>query len=156
MSHFRQVLASLVAGLLFGAGLALSGMINPDRVLAFLDVFGYWNPALAFVLFGAVSVSASSYWIAGRRARPLFAPAFDIPRNSHIDARLVGGSAIFGVGWGLAGFCPGPALASLALGLPGSFVFVATMLLGMVLARIVPGASARRDLKTEVGYGHPA
>ena len=90
------------------------------------------------------------------RARPLFAPAFDIPRNSRIDARLVGGAAIFGVGWGLAGFCPGPALASLSLGLPGSFVFVATMLLGMVLARIVPGASARRDLKTEVGYGHPA
>ena len=156
MSNFRQIFASLVAGLLFGVGLAMSGMINPDRVLGFLDVFGYWNPALAFVLFGAVMVSAASYWIAGRRARPLFAPTFDIPRKSNIDARLVGGAAIFGIGWELAGFCPGPALASLSLGLPGPFVFVATMLLGMVLARIVPGASAKRDLKTEVGYGHPA
>lgn len=156
MSNFKQIFASLVAGLLFGAGLALSGMINPDRVLSFLDVSGHWNPALAFVLFGAVSVSAASYWIAGRRVRPLFAPTFDVPRNSRIDARLVGGAAIFGVGWGLSGFCPGPALASLSLGIPGSFVFVATMLLGMVLARIVPGASAKRDLKTEVSYGHPA
>lgn len=156
MKPLKQVLASLVAGILFGGGLALSGMINPDRVLSFLDIAGHWNPALAFVLFGAVSVSAVSYWVAGRRARPLFASNFDIPQSDRFDARLVCGAALFGIGWGLAGFCPGPALASLSLGIPSSFVFVATMLVGMLLARIVPGPSAKRDLQTEVGHGHPA
>jgi hypothetical protein len=156
MTGLKPTLASLVAGILFGVGLALSGMINPDRVLGFLDIAGRWNPALAFVLFGAVSVSAVSYWFAGRRVRPVFAANFDLPQNNQIDARLVGGAALFGIGWGLAGFCPGPALASLSLGIPGSFVFVATMLLGMLLARIVPGASATRGLRAEVGHGHPA
>jgi uncharacterized membrane protein YedE/YeeE len=134
-------LAALVAGLLFGLGLAISGMMDPARVIGFLDVAGRWNPSLAFVLAGAVLVSAAGYALVRRLSHPLFAPKFEIPRRTDIDARLVGGAALFGIGWGLSGFCPGPALASLALGLPASLVFVAAMALGMALARLLPRLS---------------
>lgn len=135
-----RTLSALLAGLLFGVGLAMSGMLNPVRVLGFLDVAGAWDPTLAFVLGGAVAVSAAGYQIARRRQRPAFAARFDIPTGRRIDGRLLSGAAIFGVGWGLAGFCPGPALASLSLGLVKSFGFVAAMLLGMALH----GAATRR------------
>jgi uncharacterized membrane protein YedE/YeeE len=123
----------LAAGTLFGFGLALSGMLDPVRVQGFLDVFGVWDPSLAFVLGGAVTVAmAGMAWIR-RMPRPLLADRFHWPMNSRIDAPLVVGSAIFGLGWGLGGFCPGPALASLSLGLTPALVFVAFMLAGMVV-----------------------
>jgi uncharacterized membrane protein YedE/YeeE len=130
------MLAALVAGVLFGAGLSLSGMLDPARVLGFLDVAGAWDPSLAFVLGGAVGVSAIGYAVSRRMARPLLATRFDIPDKHRIDVPLLAGGALFGIGWGLAGFCPGPALASLSLGVPRSFVFVGAMLAGMALYRV--------------------
>ncbi|ACA14883.1 protein of unknown function DUF395 YeeE/YedE [Methylobacterium sp. 4-46] len=131
-----RLLAALASGLLFGVGLALSGMMNPRKVLGFLDLAGAWDPSLAFVLAGAVGVSALGYALKARMAAPLLAPRFEVPANRRVDARLLGGAVLFGVGWGLAGFCPGPALAGLALGLPSVAVFVAAMLAGMLLHRL--------------------
>ena len=125
--------AALVAGLLFGAGLALSGMLDPVRVLGFLDVAGAWDPSLAFVLGGAVTVSAVGAFMARRTKTPVLARSFDIPTGRRIDARLVLGSALFGIGWGLAGFCPGPAVAALSLLMPKALAFVAAMVAGMWL-----------------------
>jgi uncharacterized membrane protein YedE/YeeE len=128
-------LAGLVAGLVFGLGLALSGMLNPARVLGFLDVAGRWDPSLAFVLAGAVAVSMAGVATARRLAHPALARRFQWPAPARIDGRLLGGAAIFGIGWGLAGFCPGPAIASLTLGYGKSVLFVAAMLAGMALYR---------------------
>lgn len=130
-----RVLGGLLAGLLFGAGIALSGMINPAKVAAFLDVAGAWDPSLAFVMLGAVAVTAVGYRLAFRRARPLFAAGFTLPTRSELDFQLLAGAAIFGVGWGLGGYCPGPALAGLAFGAPETLGFVAGMVAGMILAR---------------------
>lgn len=138
-----KFISALCAGVLFGVGLAMSGMLDPVRVQGFLDVAGTWDPSLMFVLGGAVIVSAAGYLMSRRMTRPLFAPAFDIPANRKIDGRLLGGSALFGIGWGLAGFCPGPALAALSLGIAKSFIFAAAMLLGMWLHQIAT-ASANR------------
>lgn len=129
--------AALLAGLAFGTGLALSGMLDPARVLGFLDVTGAWDPSLAFVLGGAVGVSAVGQILSRTMAQPLLAKRFDAPGTHRIDLPLLCGSALFGVGWGLAGFCPGPALASLSLGIPRSVVFVGAMLAGMWLYRVV-------------------
>jgi len=126
-----KIAAALLAGVLFGLGLALSGMLDPVRVQGFLDVTGAWDPSLAFVLGGAVGVSALGNLLARHMHHPLFAAAFDIPSSRRIDAKLLGGSALFGIGWGLGGFCSGPALSALSLALPKAFVFVAAMLLGM-------------------------
>jgi uncharacterized membrane protein YedE/YeeE len=143
------IVMPLIAGLLFGAGLTLSQMINPAKVLGFLDFGGIangtWDPSLAFVMAGALAVTALGYRLAFRRAAPLAAPKFQLPTRKDIDTRLVAGAAIFGVGWGLAGYCPGPALASLAFGRTEVFVFVAAMLAGMGLFRLMgprPGAAA--------------
>ena len=129
-------IVALVAGLIFGTGLALSGMLDPVRVLGFLDVAGTWDPSLAFVLGGAVTVSAVGTVLARRMKTPVLAGSFDIPTGLRIDARLVMGSALFGIGWGLAGFCPGPAIAALSLLMPKALAFVAAMLAGMWLYRI--------------------
>ena len=129
--------AALLAGLAFGTGLALSGMLDPARVLGFLDVTGAWDPSLAFVLSGAVGVSAIGQILSRRMARPLLAERFDAPATRPVDVPLLGGGALFGIGWGLAGFCPGPALASLSLGLQRSVVFVGAMLAGMALHGVV-------------------
>ncbi|KQQ19471.1 hypothetical protein ASF53_24075 [Methylobacterium sp. Leaf123] len=134
-----RLAAALASGLLFGFGLALSGMMNPEKVLGFLDVAGEWDPSLAFVLAGAVGISALGYGLRARMAQPLLTPRFDVPTNSRPDARLVGGAALFGIGWGLAGFCPGPALSGLFLGLPQVALFVAAMLVGMLLHRFTVG-----------------
>ena len=136
-----RIAVALLAGLLFGAGLALSGMIDPRRVLGFLDVAGAWDPTLAFVLAGAVGVSALGYRVARRMGHPLCAPRFDLPTRTGVDARLLVGAALFGVGWGLSGFCPGPALAALPLLLPKGALFVAAMLAGMALHRALPAKS---------------
>ena len=132
------VLSSLVAGLLFGLGLVISQMVNPAKVLAFLDIFGSWDPSLALVMGAAVAVSALGYAVAKHRGRPVLAPRLEIPTRRDLDPRLLAGAAIFGVGWGLAGLCPGPALTLLPLALPKAFLFVAAMLAGMVLFRFVP------------------
>jgi uncharacterized membrane protein YedE/YeeE len=140
----RYFLPGLVVGLLFGAGLALSDMINPARVLAFLDVAGRWDPTLAFVMGGALLPSAAGYWLMRRMHRPLMARDFRIPQNRTVEPKLLAGAAIFGIGWGLAGFCPGPAIAAVGFGLWQPWLFVAAMLGGMLLHRLYEDWVPRR------------
>lgn len=130
-----RLIASLAAGALFGAGLALSGMTDPGLVLAFLDVTGDFDPTLAFVLGGAVAVTVPGFRLVLRRRKPLLAERFHLPDNRRIDLRLAAGAAIFGVGWGIAGYCPGPAWVALAAGAQGAWVFVPAMLAGSLLQR---------------------
>lgn len=132
------IASAFVAGLLFGLGLIISQMINPAKVLAFLDISGAWDPSLAIVMAGAVAVSALGYAYAKRRGVPVLAPRLEIPARRDLEPRLLTGAAIFGIGWGLAGLCPGPALTLLPLGLWQAFVFVASMLTGMLIFRFVP------------------
>lgn len=127
----RNLLPALLTGIIFGAGLMLSDMVNPARVLGFLDLFGAWDPALIFVLGGALIPSTIGYMVSRRMREPLFHNAFHIPANRIIDRQLVIGGAIFGVGWGLVGYCPGPALAGLVTGQWQTWLFVGAMLLGM-------------------------
>jgi uncharacterized protein len=136
-------IAALAAGLIFGAGLAISGMTDPAKVLGFLDLFGRWDPSLAFVMGGALAVAIPGYAWARTRGRPVLEPEFAAPASNRIDSRLIGGAAIFGVGWGLAGFCPGPAIANLSTGNWRVFVFVAAMLAGMAAFRAVGRPIAR-------------
>lgn len=124
---------ALVSGALFGVGLAVSGMTQPTKVIGFLDILGDWDPALAFVMGGAVLVYAAGFALVRRRGRPLLADQFHLPTRQELDPRLLGGAALFGIGWGLGGFCPGPALTSLASALPGVLAFTGSMLAGMVL-----------------------
>jgi uncharacterized membrane protein YedE/YeeE len=133
-----RILAAFGAGLLFGLGLVVSQMVNPAKVLAFLDIFGDWDPSLAFVMAGAVAASSVGYVLAKRRGVPVLAPKLEIPTRRDLDARLVTGAALFGIGWGLVGLCPGPALAGLALGRWEIYVFVAAMLAGVALYRLLP------------------
>ena len=133
-----QILAALLAGALFGLGLSVSQMINPEKVLSFLDFFGAWDPSLALVMLGAVSVSTIVFRLALKQPRPLLAGTFQVPSRSDIDSRLIVGGVIFGLGWGLVGWCPGPAIASLALAHVESFIFVAAMVAGMLLYRLLP------------------
>ena len=126
-------LVALFSGLLFGTGLILSSMSNPAKILAFLDLSGTWDPSLAFVMCGAIAVAAPAFAWARRRNRTLLNTALDLPKNTTIDRRLIGGSLLFGAGWGLAGFCPGPALLAAAAGFSGAALFVGAMLAGMAL-----------------------
>lgn len=128
------LIAALISGLLFGIGLALAGMTDPAVVLGFLDLTGHWNPALLFVMAGAVIVTFVGYRLAFARKAPLFAARFFLPAMAVIDAPLVAGAALFGLGWGLAGYCPGPVLASLTSLNRDVVLFVAAMLAGMALA----------------------
>lgn len=131
-----KAVAGLAAGLIFGLGLALSGMIDPGRVLGFLDVAGNWNPSLAFVLAGAVAISYLGFLATHRMSRPALAERYEIPSSTKIDLKLIGGAALFGIGWGLTGFCPGPGIASLSLGYTASFIFVPAMFVGMALFKV--------------------
>ena len=124
-------LTSLLGGLVFGLGLIVSGMANPAKVLGFLDVTGRWDPSLAFVMAGAIAVGAVTFALARRRTASLLGAPMRLPATRAIDRRLVIGSALFGIGWGIAGFCPGPALVSLGMGEVKGLVFVAAMLAGM-------------------------
>lgn len=127
-------LSALLAGAIFGFGLALSGMTDTNRVLGFLDVTGDWRPALAFVMGSAVLVTLIGFRLVLKRPRPFFAPAFSLPGRRTVDAKLLGGAAVFGLGWGLYGYCPGPALTSLVYGRTDTVLFVVAMALGMALA----------------------
>ncbi|MDX1581915.1 MAG: DUF6691 family protein [Alphaproteobacteria bacterium] len=135
---------ALVTGILFGAGLALSDMVNPARVLAFLDIFGAWDPALALVMVGAIIPSAIAYQFTRKMNGPVFETKFFVPENRIIDRQLIIGGAIFGAGWGLAGYCPGPAMAGMVFGDWQPFVFVAAMFAGMWLHRLSNDGFARR------------
>ena len=128
-----RTLVALLAGGLFGLGLAVSGMTNPAKVVGFLDVSGDWDPTLAFVMGGALLVTIPAFRLILGRPRPILAEGFALPKGSALDGRLLGGAALFGVGWGLSGFCPGPAVTALVTGLAPVFAFVAAMLVGMVL-----------------------
>ena len=131
-----QALVALVCGVVFGAGLAISGMTNPAKVLAFLDVAGDWDPTLLFVMGGALAVSSLGYAVVRRRVRPWLAETFALPTRQDLDAQLIGGAVLFGVGWGLVGVCPGPAIANLARGSSEVLIFVAAMLAGVVGHRL--------------------
>ena len=137
------LLVQFLAGLIFGLGLIVSGMVDPAKVLNFLDLAGHWDPSLAFVMGGALVVTAIGYRLVLRRPRPLLADSFRLPASRRIDARVIVGPAIFGIGWGLAGRCPCPAIASLGIGSPGSLAFVPAMLVGMAAARRVLAGRAR-------------
>ena len=130
-------LMAFVAGLVFGIGLIVAGMANPAKVLGFLDLAGSWDPSLAFVMGGAVLVGMAAFALAARREKSLLGEPMRLPTATRIDRRLVLGSLVFGVGWGLAGYCPGPALASLASGAVEPLVFTAAMLTGMALFELL-------------------
>jgi uncharacterized protein len=134
----RPLASALGVGILFGAGLALSDMINPARVLAFLDITGAWDPTLAFVMAGALVPTALAFALRPRLSRPLLGSEFFVPENRTTDRRLLLGAALFGVGWGLVGFCPGPAIAALSFLQWQPWLFVATMLAGMAIERFLP------------------
>lgn len=128
-----SALAAFAAGLLFGIGLILGGMTDPGKVIGFLDIAGSWDPSLAFVMGGAVLVGLFAFALARRRATALLGGAMHLPQRRDVDLRLVLGSLVFGIGWGLAGFCPGPALVSFASGEGKAAIFVAAMLGGMIM-----------------------
>ena len=134
--------SSLLAGLVFGLGLIVSGMANPAKVLGFLDLAGLWDPSLALVMLGAIGVGLVAFGIAKRRTTSLLGLSLKLPAARQIDGRLVGGSLLFGAGWGIAGFCPGPALAALGMGELKAVVFVVAMLLGMVVFELLERRSA--------------
>lgn len=138
----KTTVTALVAGLLFGIGLLLSGMANPQKVLGFLDLFGAWDPSLALVMAGAIAVGLPVFFIAGRRGRTLLGEQIQLPTRRDIDRPLVLGSLLFGIGWGLAGFCPGPAVVATGAGEPKALVFTLAMLAGMLLFRLAGQRSA--------------
>lgn len=133
-----RLLLAAFAGAVFGLGIAISGMANPAKVLNFFDVAGTWDPSLIFVMGGALVTTLIGYRIVlGRQARPLLDTRFHLPTKTDIDTRLVGGSALFGIGWGIAGFCPGGAIPALGLGHSETLVFMGALIVGMVVARFI-------------------
>lgn len=131
------ILIHAIAGLIFGVGLVISGMVNPAKIQNFLDIAGTWDPSLAFVMGSAVIVTFIGYRIAFRRAAPIAADRFHLPTASAIDGRLLLGAGLFGIGWGITGYCPGPAISALPLLAQGTLIFVPAMLAGLALARLV-------------------
>ncbi len=141
-----RTLSSLFAGLVFGLGLVISGMINPAKVQNFLDVTGRWDPSLALVMGSALIVTAGGFFLLRRWNMPLFAARFHWPTRNDVDPRLISGSATFGAGWGMAGFCPGPAISAAALGLAPVYIFLAAMIAGIGLWRwLIAGWMAPRQ-----------
>lgn len=135
---------ALIAGALFGAGLAVSGMADPQRVRGFLDLFGAWDPTLAFVMGGALIPMGIAWRIQKRMPTPMAAERFALPTARDLDPRLIAGSALFGIGWGTAGLCPGPAIADLAIAPRPAALFVLAMLAGMLLHRLLPAAPTQQ------------
>lgn len=149
-----RILASLVTGLVFGLGLILAGMTNPAKVQNFLDVFGIWDPSLAFVMGGAIAVAATGFALLRARAKaPLFAVSFSWPTKTDVDAPLLLGAGVFGIGWGLGGLCPGPALTSMPTGEAGILVFVVAMLFGFFVARWLQARLAEGSMVGSGGSG---
>lgn len=138
-----KLFSAFVAGLVFGLGLILSGMTDPSKVIAFLDLAGAWDPSLAFVMAGAILVASVGFYFASKRSRAILGDVMRLPTASQIDRRLVLGSLAFGAGWGLAGYCPGPAVASLLSGRAEPLIFVAAMLAGMALYELQTGLTAK-------------
>lgn len=136
------IFTALLAGLLFGVGLMVSGMSNPAKVQGFLDIAGRWDPSLAFVMIGAIVVASLAFFVAKRRKRSLLGLPVQLPASTVITPRLVLGSAAFGIGWGLAGFCPGPALVALGAGYPKAVGFVAAMVAGMLVFELLERAKS--------------
>ena len=130
-------LVTVFTGLIFGIGLIMSGMTNPAKVQNFLDLFGTWDPSLALVMGGAILITMPGFWLVQKRQTPFFEDSFLIPQKTNLDFYLLTGSAIFGIGWGLGGFCPGPVIVSISNGSTGTILFVITMLVGMVLAKLL-------------------
>jgi len=131
-----RILSALLIGLIFGLGIAISGMANPAKVLNFFDIAGTWDPSLILVMVSALVTAAIGYRIVFRALKdPVLEPTFNVPTSRVIDARLVGGSAVFGIGWGITGFCPGGAVPALGLGYTETFLFIAAMIGGIILAR---------------------
>jgi len=129
----NSIIASLASGVIFGLGLAISGMTNPAKIIGFVDITGQWDPSLIFVMVGAVIVYGIGFRLAQRSGTPMFAPKFQVPTRNDIDTRLIAGGALFGVGWGLAGVCPGPAITALAFGMEEFYVFFAAMAAGSLI-----------------------
>lgn len=137
MSNLPRLLAALAAGILFGFGLSVAQMIDPAKVVNFLDVFGTWDPSLAFVMGGGLLVNAIATPFILKRARPVFAEFFQLPKKTEVDRRIVIGGLIFGVGWGLAGYCPGPMLTSLSFANVDILTIVAAYLVGTLITRVI-------------------
>ena len=150
MTRMRNA-AAFATGALFAVGLAISGMTKPSKVAGFLDITAAWDASLAFVMVGAIAVHLALYRIISRRSSPLFDAKFHLPTRKDIDTRIVLGAALFGVGWGLGGFCPGPGLVAAGAGSPNALVFVAGMTIGMVIENVVARASARSQAHGDPG-----
>ena len=138
-----KLIFAVLTGLVFGTGIALSGMMDPAKVLNFFDVAGYWDPSLAFVMAGAVSVTFIGYRMVWRRQAPLFGGRFQVPTSTSIDSKLIGGSALFGIGWGIAGFCPGAGIPALGTGRWEVALFLVAVLAGFLLRRLLATAARR-------------
>ncbi|MEH6831650.1 MAG: DUF6691 family protein [Sulfitobacter sp.] len=140
-----KLIFSYLCGLIFGVGIAISGMANPAKVLNFFDIAGTWDPSLAFVMGGALIVTFIGYRFVLKRPAPTFAETFQLPTRSDLDLPLIGGSAVFGVGWGIAGFCPGGALPALGTGRSEVFIFVAALLVGIIAAKALQAVLSNRN-----------
>lgn len=147
----KQSLIALFSGLLFATGLSISGMTLPSRVLGFLDIGGAWDASLALVMIGAIAVYASVYWVSRRLEQPLAADCFTAPASSRIDRRLLVGAALFGAGWGLAGYCPGPAIISTAAGLGQAALFSIAMFAGIYIAKLAVADRAQTFTRSLFG-----
>ncbi|MGZ3241632.1 MAG: DUF6691 family protein [Burkholderiaceae bacterium] len=145
------IFISLLSGLIFGVGLIISGMANPSKVLGFLDITGKWDPSLAFVMGGALAVGFFAFKVANKQAVSLLGLDMKLPKANYIDRRLVIGSLLFGIGWGIAGFCPGPAVVSLGMGEIKAVVFVVAMLLGMGIFELLERRALRRMVDMSKG-----
>ena len=139
-----RLLTALFIGVIFGLGIAVSGMINPAKVLNFFDLAGTWDPSLAFVMAGALAVAIPGYRLTFARPAPTFEPRFQLPDTKVLNRRLVLGSATFGIGWGIAGFCPGGALPAIGTGDPAVFLFLAALIVGMFIARVLQARTLSR------------
>jgi uncharacterized membrane protein YedE/YeeE len=145
-------LVSFISGVIFALGLGISGMTRPPKVIAFLDFAGNWDPSLAFVMVGAIAVYFVCYRLSRKRPTPIFADKFSVPQRSDIDWNLIAGAAMFGAGWGLGGFCPGPAITALASGAPSVMIFVAAMAAGMYVESLPGRFSWSRTRAPEAAY----
>ena len=150
----KSGLVSFLSGVVFAIGLGISGMTQPAKIIGFLDFTGNWDPSLAFVVAGAITVHAIGYRLSRSRPSPLLASTFSVPTRTDLDLRLVGGAALFGLGWGIAGFCPGPALTSLVSGHPSVMIFVVAMIAGMSLYTLIEDRWLRRQVPAQ-GGGSP-